>query len=320
MAIVLSDNIQVNAPKPVDSRYLNILVPYSSTTQANTAIVSGVRFTGLTVNISGSEYWYKNGILNGDLIAKSLGGTIIGGANGLSTSGQNVILGGALTGTTYIGITNGDLIITGGTGSTAYSFNKSCLSLMTSCGASFSINDVSDCIRISTKGGAYFGLAGSASEDYGGIVTSGGSNLSVDGRYCYISLDACSIRLCTAPPLGSTSDALLVWNSIDKQIKQISSNVVTVCNIISQYTATSGSSFIGVSGTTCVFLMNNPNCGQKVSVADICGDALSNPITINGNGKRINDSTCTCSIINTNYGSITFIYNGYFWSAVAFTN
>ena len=113
MAIVLSDNIQVNAPKPADSRYLNNLTPYASVSAANTAIVSGVRFTGLTVNILGSEYWYKNGITDGCLISKSLGGTITGGANGLSVSGENIILGGTLTGSTLVDINQKDIAISG---------------------------------------------------------------------------------------------------------------------------------------------------------------------------------------------------------------
>lgn len=128
------------------------------------------------------------------------------------------------------------------------------------------------------------------------------------------------ITLQSIPISGTTSDAILVWNSSDKKIKQISPNIVNVYNVITEYTATTNNTFIGVSGTSCIYLMINPSCGQKVSVADICGGALSNPIIINGNGKRINDSSCTCSLINTNFGSTTFIYNGYFWSAVAFTN
>lgn len=128
------------------------------------------------------------------------------------------------------------------------------------------------------------------------------------------------ITLQSIPISGNTSDAILVWNSSDKKIKQVSPNIVNVCNVITQYSATTANSFIGVSGTSCIYLMNNPSCGQKISVSDICGDALSNPIIINGNGNRINDASCTCSLINTNFGSTTFIYNGYFWSAVAFTN
>lgn len=74
MAINLSDNIQTNAPKPSDSRYLNNLVPYISITEVNSTILSGNRYIGLTVNINGSEYWYKDGIGDNDLIEKTSGG------------------------------------------------------------------------------------------------------------------------------------------------------------------------------------------------------------------------------------------------------
>jgi hypothetical protein len=128
-----------------------------------------------------------------------------------------------------------------------------------------------------------------------------------------------TVTLQSIPASGTTTDATLVWNSSDKQIKQIPLNIVNVCNVIAQYTATTNNSFIGVSGTSCICLMNSPSIGQKISVADICGCALVNNIIIDaGTGKKINDSQC--STINTNYGSVTFIYNGYFWSAVAFTN
>lgn len=73
MAIVLSDNIKTNAPKPTDSRYLNVLVPYSSTTQVNGCIAAGIRYTGLTVNVAGVEYWYCGGIDDNDLVIKSSG-------------------------------------------------------------------------------------------------------------------------------------------------------------------------------------------------------------------------------------------------------
>jgi hypothetical protein len=98
MAINLSDNIHVSAPKPVESKYLNITLPYSTCTQVNTCIPAGERYTGLTVNILGSEYWYKNGTTDACLVSKSGGGgTITGATNGLSTSGMNIALGGVLT-------------------------------------------------------------------------------------------------------------------------------------------------------------------------------------------------------------------------------
>jgi hypothetical protein len=127
------------------------------------------------------------------------------------------------------------------------------------------------------------------------------------------------VTLQSTPLSGTTTDAILVWNSVDKKIKQISQNIVNVCNVFTTYTATTNSSFIGVSGASLIYLLNTPYCGQRVTVADICGNALSSPITICSN-KRINDNLSCTSLINTNYGSITFIFNGYFWSAVAFIN
>jgi energy-converting hydrogenase Eha subunit H len=42
-----------------------------------------------------------------------------------------------------------------------------------------------------------------------------------------------TVTLQSTPLSGTTTDAILVWNSVDKKIKQISQNVVNVCNVIS---------------------------------------------------------------------------------------
>jgi hypothetical protein len=75
MAIVLSDNIQTNAQSPTDSRYYNGLTPWTSVSAVNAGIVSGVRYTGLTVNIAGVEYWYCGGIGDSNLCIKTAGST-----------------------------------------------------------------------------------------------------------------------------------------------------------------------------------------------------------------------------------------------------
>lgn len=110
MAINLNDNIKVLAGKPTDARYLNNLAPYASELEVNTLIDSVERYTGLTVNINGVEYWYKEGIDDINLVIKTAGagtGTLTGATNGLSLidSGTTVILGGNLTtGTTFNGL------------------------------------------------------------------------------------------------------------------------------------------------------------------------------------------------------------------------
>lgn len=120
MAINLSDNIKVQAPKPADSRYLNITVPYTGTSQVNAIIPSGERYLGLTVLINGpetgsinKEYWYKDSVGDLFLIVKTMGGTSVlsGATNGLHliNSGTTVSLGGLLTQNT---------VFSGGTGYT----------------------------------------------------------------------------------------------------------------------------------------------------------------------------------------------------------
>ena len=104
MAINLSDNVHVSAPKPVESKYLNITVPYTGTSQVNTCIASGERYLGLTVNISNVEYWYKMGVLDACLVTKSAGGTwgSITGTLSLQTDLQTCLNGKLASGGTAI--------------------------------------------------------------------------------------------------------------------------------------------------------------------------------------------------------------------------
>jgi hypothetical protein len=54
--------------------------------------------------------------------------------------------------------------------------------------------------------------------------------------------------------------------------------------------------------------------GKVYIVKDCFGDAANNPITIQGTGGQLVDgSTAT---INTNFGSLQFIFNGTDWSIV----
>jgi len=75
MSIKLGDNIQVQIPKPLDSKYLNDTISYTGTSQVNTCIASGLRSIGLTVNIANVEYWYGQGILDSCLVTKSAAST-----------------------------------------------------------------------------------------------------------------------------------------------------------------------------------------------------------------------------------------------------
>ena len=70
MSIKLSDSIRVGQQKPLEDKYFNELVPYTSTSQVNTLLPKAVRHIGLTVNINKEEYWYKDGIEDSNLVLK----------------------------------------------------------------------------------------------------------------------------------------------------------------------------------------------------------------------------------------------------------
>ena len=105
MAILINDNYSLSSKKAFDARYLDVTTPWADCA----SVLAGIptyRYTGLTVNINGAEWWWKDGVLDGDLELKTLGGTsnLSGATNGLSLTGggTSVALGGDLTGNTTI--------------------------------------------------------------------------------------------------------------------------------------------------------------------------------------------------------------------------
>lgn len=72
--IRISDNLEVNKPAPIDDR----LGVFSSTASALAYIPEDRRYIGLTVIVDtgsgATEYWFENGVQDGDLTAKSTGG------------------------------------------------------------------------------------------------------------------------------------------------------------------------------------------------------------------------------------------------------
>lgn len=83
--IKITDNFQVNKPAPIDDR----LGPFASTALALSSIELDRRYIGLTVIVDDGtgavDYWFKDGVTNGDLEAKSTGGG--GGATWGSITG-----------------------------------------------------------------------------------------------------------------------------------------------------------------------------------------------------------------------------------------
>ncbi|NJO62872.1 MAG: hypothetical protein HC836_33020 [Richelia sp. RM2_1_2] len=71
------------------------------------------------------------------------------------------------------------------------------------------------------------------------------------------------------------------------------------------------------SGTTGFTLSSTPQIGTELTFADGIGNANTTPITVFGNGKSINGDTY--ALVNTNFGSFTINYNGFFWNVTGFT-
>lgn len=76
-----NDNLQVDAPKSLDNKYLkNGVAPYASTTDVNTTLLVAYRSPGLTVLIGSQEYWYLGGTADANLLLKTVTGSGVWGA------------------------------------------------------------------------------------------------------------------------------------------------------------------------------------------------------------------------------------------------
>lgn len=141
MAISINDNYNLSAGKPFDDRYLNISTPWVDKEEVLTAITT-YRYVGLTVNIDGDEYWWKDGLTDGDLVLKVLGdiGTITGTTNGLSlfNGDRSIGLGGVLS---------NDVTICGNYGINLGSVDSGLTSI---CGVTpiFNVGDFENCSHI----------------------------------------------------------------------------------------------------------------------------------------------------------------------------
>jgi len=117
------------------------------------------------------------------------------------------------------------------------------------------------------------------------------------------------------------SRSLVTKQFVESQITG-SSNTVAVYNASgATYTATTTNDFIGTSGGTTIYLPDIPKDGQRITVADIAGNALANSICICSSVPSQHIIGSASATINTEYGSITFIFNTEcFWSAAAYIN
>jgi hypothetical protein len=148
-----------------------------------------------------------------------------------------------------------------------------------------------------------------------------------------INLTSPIITFQTTPPAGSTSDSVIVWNSGDKQLKTVAgaslgdkNNIYAKTTITSTPTTlTSGSTYVQLvwlGAPVTINLPANPIDGQVFKIKDISGNALTNNITIDGNGFTI-DGDYAPALINTDYGALELMFTwdaptG--WFSLAFVN
>jgi hypothetical protein len=250
-----------------------------------------------------------------DNVVVSSGATAVLAVNGLNKSGNSVRLGGTLTGNTVININSYNLILSGTTGkvlnfvgnpSTNYGYvcvDSNYVTLETQNGTNFAyvdINRSANTITNCAKGGD--------------LIFTTCRVTGVGGQFVINAPSGATYAACYH---SNYTDRTLV----DKEYVDKKQNCVCVgLTNTDPYYVTNVYGYIGVSGVSCVYLPPSPGLGYSISIADICGDGLSAPITVDGNGVCINGMTDGYATINTNYGSISFVYNGYFWSAVAFIN
>lgn len=82
MALGFPFGFRVANPEPLDNKY----GPYATTAAAIAAVLAGERYIGLTVNVAGVEYWWKDATGDVDLVIKSMGG-------GWNTTGETILTG-----------------------------------------------------------------------------------------------------------------------------------------------------------------------------------------------------------------------------------
>jgi hypothetical protein len=261
-----------------------------------------------------------------------LNSALTGATNGLTKQGQQVKLGGNLTGSTIINLCNNSLCL--------QSDSTNIYGL-----ADFSLNSIySDSkFNICSQNGssAQWGLSGNSVNIgmYHCINLSNGSNINIyNTGITFTNKCSSALKIVNLGNSGLTYGGNYCNNNprwipdkeyVDGQISG-TSNLVKIklngyyCTLNQNYYTYNCDDIIAVSGVSShpIFLPASPtivcNHTQKITFVDICGNALADPITINGNGNNINNGGY--STINTDYGSITFVYNGIFWSAIAFVN
>lgn len=327
MAIILNDNIKVNAGKPSEAKYLNpnTNAPYSGVTQVNTLIPISERHRGLTVLVNDKEYWYRDGVSNTDLILKTSTGTTTLASNGLTKLGNTIVLGGTLTGDTTIGGAGNSLYfgdfnvsefnefivaVSGTSGliglygkddaiieiSTNHTTQNSIVISAGLSGDNSTINIDYQKLRLSSNdsvpSNVFIELSGASK------IVIGENNFSDFAGIQYLTDYSANYTARSIPDVGFVTGYTSPQNIYNQKI------------IVSANTTLTNTNFVvfvdsSTSGLT-ITLPASPVDGQVYKIKDV-GSANINNIIIDGNGNTI-DGFPT-AIINTQRGGIEIVYD-----------
>lgn len=266
------------------------------------------------------------------------GGTSVTANNGLRKSGANIHLGGSLTGDTFINLNGHQLTISGASSSDIRFAANGGIYFPDPTGGGTYFDDLGG-------GGVYFNdeggggiVIGSTNFTGGGVSINGKNSSTIDlsiyhnnnNQFILTLSDSIGARFLdnrtgtTAHGIEYAANYASTYTSrslVDKgYVTGLTSSIISPVGFVvtgSSFTATTNTSFVGVSGTSIstIYLPASPTAFKPYILADIKGNASTVNVTINGNGKLIQGSTT--ALIDTNYGSITFIYNSFNWSVVA---
>ena len=253
---------------------------------------------------------------------------VTGATNGLSIVDREVVLGGTLTGDTVIDNNKQHDILIGNLDDSYINLeNGTGIELGVASGnTNINIDGTNDQIELTTSSG-YINVYGQTDQITLGSNSTGEIIVAEDITATGI------VKLATTPETGSaTSDAVLVWNSTDKKVKQVNAsnlgednNIYDMTVIVGNTTLTTDSTYVQLvnsptSGIT-VTLPAAPIDGQVFRIKDAAGSALDYNITIARNGKLI-DNTTTDGVLNTDGGALEIVYNNSLgsWFVFSFVN
>ena len=294
--------IKVLNPVSLDAKYLNEGVPYTGVTEVNSLVPIGIRHVGLTVNISGVEYWYAAGITDPDLVIKSGGGT---------GSGERIEKEYIQSGHTF---SVGDIIAWSGT-----SFLKA-IADGSQDGAE-TIGFVSEVPDVNTFTVVFSGYI----EGISALSLSGGSTyfLSTTIAGGITPNDTEVLGTISKPVLTTfTSDDALIFQyrgfEVDSGATTAGKEVINTTIPTYAVLDSNVDTLFVSSGTTLYNLPAAPFEGAEVVFVDALGTAGTTPIVLDGGVINIYDQVSTTASITSDYSSITLVFNGIFWNVTAF--